>query len=71
MNVLLEGSPISISIFKITQLLISTVVAYSSVIEVIGGVGWVNDAGDLGRHQAGIVDQRVVVLPVDTVMCGG
>ena len=71
MNVLLEGSPISISIFKITQLLMSTVVAYSSVIEVIGGVGWVNDAWDLGRHQAGIVDQRVVVLPVDTVMCGG
>ena len=55
MNVLLEGSPVSISIVKITRLLMSTVVAYSCVIEVVGGVGWVNDAGNLGRYQAGIM----------------
>ena len=64
---LLEGSPVSISLLKVTRLLIGTVVADASVVEVVGGVGWVYDTWDTAWHHTLVLAEGVVVLPIDTV----
>ena len=63
---LLECSPVSISTFKVTRLLIGAVVANASVVEVVGGVGWVYDAWHTVRHHTLVLAEGVVVLPVYT-----
>ena len=64
---LLECSPVSVALLKVTGLLVGTVVANPSVIQVVGGVGGVYDTWDTAGHHTLVLAEGVVVLPIDTV----
>ena len=64
---LLECSPVSVALLKVTGLLVGAVVANPSVVEVVGGVGRVYDTWDTAGHHALVLAGGVVVLPIDTV----
>ena len=71
MDLLLECSPVSVAVFKVARLLVGTVVADARVVQVVGGVGRVDDAGHVRGYHIPVLTQRVVVLPIHTVCVNG
>ena len=67
MDLLLECSPVSVAVFKVARLLIGAVVADARVVQVVGGIGRVDDAGHVRGYHIPVLTQRVVVLPIHTV----
>ena len=65
-NLSFEHSPVSISRSIFTRLLIWTTVINPWFIEIVGWVGWVDDAR-ASREEVGVVSPLIIFLPVDAV----
>ena len=46
-----KDAPVSVSRVVLAPPLVAPVMADAAEVEVVGGVGWVQDAGRAGRHQ--------------------
>lgn len=65
MNTSLENAPVSISWLKVTMPLMSTAVANTCLVKVVGWVCRINDARGTRRDESRVLAKGVTLLPVN------